>query len=356
MLVTDLEQATKTKTASEVNTMFVDSASFILRATVGKSGAKRGAGRKGAKTGQPLWDSKKLQLGDYFSCISYLKVETIDGNKITVNNHLGGSWLMSKDILEKEMWSADHIEKEIKCTMTDLSQVLESCSDTIFKVQFKKMVDPKDIEANLSATKHADLKDAALVTKLAKSILGGETVTITGHHVQSENQFGRSLIIDLDADPKNNFRQVDHRTIEWIVFKNVKYSLGKKAPGTQELPLRYDREDQKWLPSKLAVGNWFSSSSYYKVKEIPDQDNCMVIRPDNAKCPLQMSRDIMEYEMNSGTIFAKEESLSRSNIVELLANAKECVFTVTFHKKQDADNIKSKLSAVSKDFKNIQKN
>jgi len=32
---------------------------------------------------------------------------------------------MSKDILEREMWSSDHYDKEIKCNMTDLSEIIE---------------------------------------------------------------------------------------------------------------------------------------------------------------------------------------------------------------------------------------
>jgi len=47
------------------------------------------------------------------------------------------------------MWSADHYSKEVKCGMIDLSEILESCSDTVFKVSFKKKVDPKDVEERL---------------------------------------------------------------------------------------------------------------------------------------------------------------------------------------------------------------
>jgi hypothetical protein len=94
-----------------------------------------------------LWDPKKLEVDDYFSSISYLKVTNIDGNKITVINQLGGSWFISKDLLERDMWSADHFDKEVKCTMTELSGIIEQCGDTIFKVQFRKKIDEKSVES-----------------------------------------------------------------------------------------------------------------------------------------------------------------------------------------------------------------
>jgi len=48
-----------------------------------------------------------------------------------------------------------------------------------------------------------------------------------------------------------------------------------------------------------------------------------------------MSRDILEYEMNSGKIYESEEKVTRTDMVNLLVNAKECVFTAKFHKKVD---------------------
>ncbi len=44
---------------------------------------------------------------------------------------------VSLDILEN-MDSADHYEKEVPCTMTELAEILEGASDTIFQVQFHK--------------------------------------------------------------------------------------------------------------------------------------------------------------------------------------------------------------------------
>ena len=139
LTVTDLAKASQTKSAEEVTKMFVESASYILRATV-ESG-KKGAARKAV--GKPLWDAKQMEVGQNFSCISYLRVDKIDDEKITVKNHLGGAWFISKDLLVRDMWSADHFEKEIKCTMTTLSEILEGCRDTIFTVSFKKKIDAK---------------------------------------------------------------------------------------------------------------------------------------------------------------------------------------------------------------------
>jgi hypothetical protein len=56
--ITDLASATQTKSAAEVTKMFVDSASYILRAVVGNKGGKSSANskRNASKLGKPLWD------------------------------------------------------------------------------------------------------------------------------------------------------------------------------------------------------------------------------------------------------------------------------------------------------------
>jgi hypothetical protein len=52
---------------------------------------------------------------------------------------------------------------------------------------------------------------------------GKETV-IVGRLANSVGKLGRSLIVDL---PTSGFRQVDHRTLRWLIIKNVKYIVSK---------------------------------------------------------------------------------------------------------------------------------
>jgi hypothetical protein len=54
LVVTDLVNAQKTKSSEEVTKMFVESASFILRATV------QGKGKKNLAKKEPLWDINKI--------------------------------------------------------------------------------------------------------------------------------------------------------------------------------------------------------------------------------------------------------------------------------------------------------
>lgn len=76
---------------------------------------------------------------------------------------------------------------------------------------------------------------------------------MVAHLVDCDNNLGRSAVIDLNAPESNNFRQVDHRSIDYIIYKNVKYSLGKKPAGqvNEEIPLKTDYKKPKWNSSKL---------------------------------------------------------------------------------------------------------
>ena len=68
--------------------------------------------------------------------------------------------------------------------------------------------------------------DAAAAKALAKELLTGQEKTLHAFLLgKSEKHLGRSLVRDL---PTQGFRQVDHRTLKWLIIDNVKYLVNKK--------------------------------------------------------------------------------------------------------------------------------
>lgn len=198
-----------------------------------------------------------------------------------------------------------------------------------------------------------DLKDAKKVAQLTKELIEGEKVTMTCHLVKVENTLGRSTIIDLSAKTDNKFRQIDHRTIEWIVYKNVKYSLkkgGKKAEAEDEEEKK--KEEPLWNPKDLAVGNWFSTTEYFSVKAI----NGDQITTLNNKKEIVISRDILEHDMYNASVYAKEEKLALTKVVKILKEANSTAFTVCFNAKIDEKAVQDRLSALTdKELKDSKK-
>ena len=72
-------------------------------------------------------------------------------------------------------------------------------------------------------------------------------------------------MIDLNTKGQSKFRQVDHRSIDYIIFQNVKYILKKGAKKQEDEP--YNKDAPKWENTKLAIGNWFSGTRYFQASE-----------------------------------------------------------------------------------------
>ena len=65
---------------------------------------------------------------------------------------------------------------------------------------------------------------------------------MVAHMVEVENNLGRSLVIDLNAKSPSKFRQVDHRSIEFIIFQNVKYVLKKGVKKPEDEEMKKDKD------------------------------------------------------------------------------------------------------------------
>lgn len=325
--VTDLAEACKNLSQAEVTKKFVEAASFMLSTTLGS-----GKNAKPAKrTGQPLWEAKKLAAGQWLSQTAYYCVQKVDGNTITVLNSHGNQLMVSKDILE-QMESADHFKTQVVATMTQLVEVLEAAQDTIFTVVFKKQPKADELANELSTANIADFQNATKLSQFAKSVIEGATCQMTCYLVTLQNILGRSTVIDLNAKTAEKFRQIDHRTIESIILRNVKYVLKKSGvKGEAFTEVAIVKNEPKWDFTNLAVGNWFSTTNYFNVKVVSGDK--IQTRCDGKD--ITVSSDIMEYEMNNSAVYAKEEKESLTHVAELLAGARTQSFTATFRTKVD---------------------
>jgi len=323
----------------------------MLRAVVG-GGARRkkAALLKKVKRSKPLWDTKQLANDHFLSQTAYINVKAIDGNRVTVENSFGGQMIVSKDIIQN-MYSADHFEKEVPMNMTGLAELLHAVQDNIFTVQFRAQPKEDAAKEALQAATQADFTDKSRLTQLAKEIIGGNTVTMACHMVEVENNLGRSLVIDLTADGENKYKQIDHRSIDHIIYRNVKYVLKKGAKACD--PEEYKTSKQqvnapKWNDSNLTVGNWFSGTRYFKVVDYSG---------DEVTCTSQgqqivISKDILEHEMNNANVFETEEKLPLTKVATKLTEANNTAFTVCFTTKVDEKVVQEKLSTVRpKDLK-----
>ena len=80
---------------------------------------------------------------------------------------------------------------------------------------------------NVTKTRAAELLIGAygLPFTVAFRKSDGSERTLRGRLVQPEPLLGRSLVEDLDIKSGNRLRQVDHRTIRWLILDGVRYDV-----------------------------------------------------------------------------------------------------------------------------------
>lgn len=145
----------------------------------------------------------KLKKGDYLSRVSFMKVEggSVQQGGFAVSNEDGFEWTIGSSIIKEECYSLQHNET-IKTPKTGIAEILMNAKDAIIRVCFDK----------------AD---------------GSERV-LTGYVIGAEVVLGRTIAIDIEKPKKirkgkdgkefdERQRLVDHRTLKWLIYKNVKY-------------------------------------------------------------------------------------------------------------------------------------
>ena len=183
--------------------------------------------------------SSKLKKGDIIQLTQYSTIQACNGHTATVQPDDSDSPIEYRGILDKDyIKSADHYDKEVKATKTELEEIFKMNPRTVMTVTFYKQVKEKDVVDKLEALYanqggHIISKEDYLkaVKAVAKEVTLGELRTARGRHELNYGTGGRLYFVDMDKEknPEKDYDtriiQVDPRTLQSIVVNNIKYVL-----------------------------------------------------------------------------------------------------------------------------------
>lgn len=169
----------------------------------------------------------QLKAGDKLSELQYYTVDSIDRdkNKAVLVNQRGLAITTAASVIESSMYSASQVQRTETVSLTEAAGIIENAGHEAFSASFNKKADSTSIGAAVQA--YLQQTDATSATFNAKELAkfvkeagqGAERV-ITARLLSTEAKLGRSTVLDLAI---NQPRLVDHRTLNWVVFRGVKY-------------------------------------------------------------------------------------------------------------------------------------
>lgn len=194
--------------------------------------------------------SKKVfKKGDILSETAYYVVQGSDGKGgIITLDDLGNEVTLSKDYVESDILvSGDYFESEEDKTATELAEIFLANPYRVLTVNFLPSGKDKS-KAQLAKDRAAwaDEVGKAFMAKGASAIeeYASKPVatkektdprTMRGRWYGAQDNFGRVNMIDMELplpSPNSTYdtrsRQVDTRTIQYLIVDKVKYNLKKK--------------------------------------------------------------------------------------------------------------------------------
>lgn len=141
-------------------------------------------------------DFSGIRVGDRMSMTYYLRVNNVNkvAGSVDVTDQNGNNFtIVGKSLIENTIDSAGQYTNTVKITRTEMVDKLESAGDAVFTVNFDKQ--------------------------------DNTNRTLIGHLVSSEPKMGRSNVVDLEVTTGHNGRQVDHRTLNWLILKGTRYTV-----------------------------------------------------------------------------------------------------------------------------------
>lgn len=142
-------------------------------------------------------DPGQVKVGDIMTFTYYVKVKNATSDRLIVEDldHENSELQINGTELIQNALSANFFTETQKIGKTQAAEILVQSVNRPFSVSFVK----------------AD----------------GTSRELIGRLIKPEPLLGRSMVEDLELpkSEKNRIRQVDHRTIEWIIVEGVKYTV-----------------------------------------------------------------------------------------------------------------------------------
>lgn len=144
---------------------------------------------------QAMVNARKVKSGHLMAFIYYATVEDASPEELLVNDvDRQENFLVKGKTLIESSYSADQYTSTKRTTKTKVAEVLVSSHNRPLTVCFEKV--------------------------------NGTERVLRGRLVKPEPLLGRSMVEDLDLDAgSHRLRQVDHRTIKWLIVDSVKYTV-----------------------------------------------------------------------------------------------------------------------------------
>lgn len=183
--------------------------------------------------------SENVQIGEKLVRLSYLTVvdpKRYMGNNqfgIHVKNEHGFEWTISPDVIDNECTSGVQFDSIEKVSQSVIIEYLLDAGHKIFTANFNKKPDPKVAIKKLQALyPNKGIKGVGIakrddynksVEEAVDILFKGEERTITGRIISVDRLRGRVTVVDLDKEGRDNIRQIDPRTLNWLIIDNIKY-------------------------------------------------------------------------------------------------------------------------------------
>lgn len=179
---------------------------------------------------------KDLKPGSILSENSFYTVKQVNSDNVLVADDNGNEITIGDKYVENILHSADIFEREEKKTMTELAEIFISSPRIAMSVAFYKKDNPKtkkvyeaEILNRINEVQNAKVSDVPrllreLIENPVSRVIPGEFRVMKGRHYGVMNDLGRIEFKDME-DASSVMKQVDPRTIQYLIVNKVKYNL-----------------------------------------------------------------------------------------------------------------------------------